>query len=115
MRRGEVYDAQLDPVVGSEQGGLRPVVIVSRDATNDVLDAVLAVPCTSYRGGRIFPTQVLLHAPDGGLRNDSKAVCEQVRVLSRRCLGRHRGALSARTLAQVEQALLIALDLPGRE
>jgi mRNA interferase MazF len=114
VKRGEVYSAQLDPVVGSEQGGFRPVIIVSRDVTNDVLDTVVAVPCTTYRGGRVFPTQVLLRAHDGGLRNDSKVVCEQVRVLSRRRLGRHLGALSVGALGDVDRALLIALDLPGQ-
>ena len=114
MRRGEVYDARLDPVVGSEQGGLRPVIVVSRDATNDILDTVLAVPCTTFRGGRIFPTQVLLRPPDGGLRNDSKALCEQARVLSKRRFLRFRGMLSEHGLADIDRALLIALDLPGQ-
>ena len=82
MTRGEVYDARLDPVEGSEQRGIRPVVIVSRDATNAVLDTVIAVPCSSYRPGRrVFVTQVMLHAPESGLRVDSVALGEQVRVV----------------------------------
>lgn len=52
MERGEVYDARLDPVEGSEQGGTRPVVIVSRDAINAYSPVVLAVPCTTYRENR---------------------------------------------------------------
>ena len=115
MIRGEVYDARLDPVEGSEQRGIRPVVIVSRDATNTVLDTVIAVPCSSYRPGRrVFVTQVMLHAPDGGLRVDSVALGEQVRGLSKRRLLRRQGLLSAEALAAVERALLIALDLPGQ-
>ena len=115
MIRGEVYDARLDPVEGSEQRGIRPVVIVSRDATNTVLDTVIAVPCSSSRPGRrVFVTQVMLHAPDGGLRVDSVALGEQVRVLSKRRLLRRRGVLSVEALAAVERALLIALDLPGQ-
>ena len=49
MKRGEVYDVRLDPIEGSEQGGIRPVVIVSRDVINDRSSVVLAVPCTTYR------------------------------------------------------------------
>lgn len=115
MTRGEVYDAQLDPIAGSEQGGLRLVIVVSRDVTNTVLDTVIAVPCTSYRPDRrVFATQALLYAPDGGLRVDSVALGEQVRVLSKRRLIRRRGVLSPQALARVERALLIALDLPGQ-
>jgi mRNA interferase MazF len=70
MERGEVYDARLDPVEGSEQGGTRPVVIVSRDAINAYSPVVLAVPCSTYRENRrVYPTQVLVIAPDGGLSN----------------------------------------------
>lgn len=115
MRRGEVYDARLEPTEGSEQGGIRPVIIVSRDIINASSLVVLAVPCTTYRPTRrIYSTQVLIQAPDGGLDRDSVALAEQVRVLAKtRFLG-FRGALSASALAQLERALLIALDLPGQ-
>jgi mRNA interferase MazF len=90
MRWGEVYDARLDPTEGSEQAGIRPVVIVSRHAIKAASPVVLVVPCTTYCAGRrLYPSQVLLHAPDGGLDVDSVAHGEPVR------------------------ALLIALDLPG--
>jgi mRNA interferase MazF len=115
VRRGEVYDARLDPTEGSEQAGSRPVVIVSRDAINAVSPVILAVPCTTYRlGRRLYPSQVLLHAPDGGLTADSVALGEQVRALAKSRLGRQRGMLSAEALAALDRALLIALDLPGQ-
>lgn len=115
MRRGEIYDARLDPVEGSEQAGFRPVVIISRDTLNAVRSTVVAIPCTSYRAGRrVYATHVLVHAPEGGLTVDSVALCEQIRILAKSRLARRRGALSARTLASIEQALLIALDLPGQ-
>jgi mRNA interferase MazF len=64
VKRGDVYDARLDPIEGSEQGGSRPVVIVSRDAINKSSPVVLAVPCTTYRPDRrIYPSQVLVKAP----------------------------------------------------
>jgi mRNA interferase MazF len=112
MERGDVYDARLDPVEGSEQGGTRPVVIVSRDAINAHSPVVLAVPCTSYREGRrVYPTQVLVIAPDGGLSNNSIFMADQVRVLAKSRLLMLRGRLSNDSIEQLNQALSIALDL----
>lgn len=115
MRRGEVYDARLDPTEGSEQAGHRPVIIVSRNAINAASRVVLVVPCTTYRPGRrVYPSQVLIHAPEGGLVADSVALGEQVRALAKSRLLRPRGTISARTQARLDRALLIALDLPGQ-
>ena len=75
MKRGEVYDARLEPVEGLEQGGTRPIVIVSRDAINVYSPVILAVPCTTYQlDKRVYPTQVLIRASDGGLTKDSIAI-----------------------------------------
>lgn len=114
MKRGEVYEARLEPVEGSEQGGTRPVVIVSRDAINAYSPVILAVPCTTYQTGkRVYPTQVLIQAPDGGLTKDSIAMSDQVRVLSKTRLLHLQGKLSVQAMILLNQALLIALDLPG--
>ncbi|MBW4650721.1 MAG: type II toxin-antitoxin system PemK/MazF family toxin [Kastovskya adunca ATA6-11-RM4] len=115
MKRGEVYDARLEPVEGSEQGGTRPVIIASRDAINVYSPVVLAIPCTTYQTGkRVYPTQALIQAPDGGLTNNSIAMADQVRVLSKTRLLRLRGMLSEEVMDLLNQALLIALDLPGQ-
>jgi mRNA interferase MazF len=115
VRRGEVYDARLDPTEGSEQAGTRPVVLVSRDAINLASPVVIIVPCTTYRPGRrLYPSQVLLQAPNGGLDVDSVALGEQVRALAKSRLGRRRGILSPQALTQFDRALLIALDFPGQ-
>jgi mRNA interferase MazF len=112
MRRGDVYDAALDPTEGSEQAGTRPLVIVSRDAINASSSVVIGVPCTTFRSGRrLYPSQVLLRAPDGGLDADSIALCEQIRAVSKSRLRRLRGTLSRAALAQIDRALAIALDL----
>lgn len=112
MRRGEIWDARLDPVEGSEQSGTRPVVIVSRDAINTASPIVSAVPCTTYREGRrIYPSQVLVKAPEGGLTADSFLLVEQVRVLDKKRLLRRRGELTPSTMARLNEALRIALDL----
>lgn len=113
MKRGDVYDARLDPTEGSEQGGTRPVILVSRDAINASSSAVIAVPCTTYHpGDKLYSSQVLIHAPDGGLGVDSIALGEQLRVLAKSRLVRLRGSLSAQAMSQLDRALLIALGLP---
>jgi mRNA interferase MazF len=115
MNRGEVYDARLDPTEGSEQAGIRPVIIVSRDAINLSGSTLLGVPCSTHRPGRrLYPSQVLIRAPEGGLTVDSVAMAEQVRVLSKGRFRRRRGAVSAPTLARLDHALLVAMDLPGQ-
>lgn len=112
MKRGEVYDAALDPTPNSAQAGFRPVIIVSRDALHNAFPIVIAVPCTTQRQGRyVYPSRVVLRAPEGGLSVDSVALCEQVRALAKSRLMRLRGALSEGSLAQIERALIIALDL----
>src|SRR4051812_16847555 len=106
MIRGEVYSVRFDPVEGSEQGGTRPAIIISRDQLNVALSTVVVVPCTTYRSGRrVFAAQVLLQAPEGGLRVDSIVLGEQVRVVSKQRLGRRLGMLTPQSLARVEQAV----------
>jgi mRNA interferase MazF len=114
VKRGEVYQARLDPAEGSEQLGTRPVIIVSRNAINASSSVILAIPCTTYRTQRIYPSQVLIYAPDGGLDVDSVVMADQVRVLAKQHFLRLHGVLAESTLVQVERALLIALDLPGQ-
>jgi mRNA interferase MazF len=112
VRRGDVYDVRLDPAEGSEQAGIRPAIIVTRDAINTNLSTVAIVPCTTYRSSRqLYPSRALISAPDGGLNVDSVVLCEQVRTLSKGRLLRHRGTLSQRSLVAVDRALRIALDL----
>lgn len=112
MKRGETYDARLNPTEGSEQAGERPVIIVSRNVINAASSVVLAVPCTTYREGRrIYPSQILITAPEGGLTRDSIALGEQVRAISKTRLLRQRGKLPEETMRQLDRALAIALDL----
>jgi mRNA interferase MazF len=111
MKWGEVYDARLDPVEGSEQRGSRPVVVVSRDAINEFSPVVSAAPGTTYREGRrIYPSQVLVRAPEGGLGADSVIPGEQVRVLDKKRLLRRRGDLTPATMKRANEAIRIAFD-----
>jgi len=112
LRRGDVWLARLDPVEGSEQSGNRPVLLVSRDAINSSSPVVVVVPCTTYRAGRrIYPSQVVVRAPDGGLRADSLFLGEQVRAVAKTRLLEHLGSLSVGSLNKIDQALLVTLDL----
>ncbi len=115
MNRGEVFLARLDPSEGSEQAGTRPVVIVSRDAINRSSPVIIVVPLTSWaEGRRIYPSQVSIHAPEGGLGADSIALGEQVRAIARNRLVSRWGALEPGTVRRIDRGLLIALGLPGQ-
>lgn len=115
MKRGEVYDANFDPAEGSEQGGTRPAIIVSNDSINASSQVVIVVPCTTYRPGRrIYRSQVLIQAPDGGMDRDSLALGEQIRAIAKTRLLNQRGVLSEFALVELDRALSIALNLPGQ-
>ena len=112
MRRGDVYDTRFDPVEGSEAAGRRPAIVVSRDAINIPSPVVVVVPCTSFREGRrVYPSQVVLRAGQGGLSVDSLAQAEQVRVVSKARLMRHRGSLSDTAMTALATALKLTLDI----
>jgi mRNA interferase MazF len=116
VRRGDVFDAHLDPVEGSEQAGTRPVIVVSRDAINDASPVIVVIPCTTLKAERrIYPSQVPLRAPEGGLKADSIALGEQVRAIAKTRLRSRRGKLSSGTMRKLDRALLITLDLPDHE
>jgi mRNA interferase MazF len=111
-KRGEVYMARLEPREGSEQGGARPVIIMSRDSINQNSPVVVIVPVTD-RGHkrRLYPSQVVLKAGDGGLTKESVALGEQVRAINTTRLTGYMGHLSGNSITQIGTALKIVLDL----
>ena len=114
MRRGEIYRADLNPRTGSEQSGRRPVVVVSRDALNQVPTwrSVNVVPLsTSGRQARRGLTTIVLQRGTAGLVEDSVALCHQVTTLDRGKLSMLIGVLPAKELEQLDLALKIALSL----
>jgi mRNA interferase MazF len=112
MRRGDIYDARLNPTEGSEQAGVRPVVIVSRDAINKNSSVIVVVPFTKATNvKRNYPNNVRIAKGEGGLTIESVLLGGQVRAISKSRLLRHRGMLSSETMKQVERALRITLDL----
>jgi len=110
--RGDVFMASLDPAEGSEQGGTRPVVVVSRDALNKFSPVVVIAPITDAANKKkIYPSHVKVTAGVGGLTMDSLVICEQVRAINKTRLKRQMGKLDRPTLISIEAALKITLDL----
>jgi mRNA interferase MazF len=111
--RGDVFIASLDPVEGSEQGGTRRVVIVSRDALNKYSPVVCVCPVTDAANKkRIYPSHVQIPVGVGGQTIDGIVVCEQVRTISKTRLKELKGKLDKPYMTRIAAALKIALDLP---
>ena len=104
MRRGDVFFVNLDPVIGSDVGRQRPAVVLQNELANRSSATVTVVPITS-QVERVFPFQVLLPAGEGGLDRPSKALCEQIRTVSRARLVRRVGALPEARIAEIRTAL----------
>ena len=104
IRRGEVFRVSLDPTVGSEVGKTRPAVVLQNDLANRSSPTVTVIPISS-QVERVFPFQVLIPAGEGGLSQESKALCEQIRTLSRRRLGERLGQLPPERLNEIRLAL----------
>ena len=109
MKRGDIYFADLDPVIGSEQGGFRPVLIIQNDLGNRFSPTVIALPLTSKTGKAPLRTHVPLVPPQGGGSRPSLILCEQVRTLEKSRLGRYLGTLRPEKLLLVERALAAAV------
>lgn len=108
--RGEVWHADLNPIRGHEQAGMRPVLIVStNDFNHGLADLVIIVPLT--RTGKRLPFRVQIDPPNGGVRETSYALCDSVRSISKERLDVRWGAVSAEVMAQVEDHLTILLEL----
>lgn len=112
MKRGDVYWVRLDPIEGSEQAGTRPAVIVSRDAINRYSPVVLICPLTNASHvASLYPSDVLVRAPEGGLRVDSVVLTLQLRAVAKTRLLERLGELDPGTLTQIEEAIKVTLDL----
>ncbi|MEA4898876.1 type II toxin-antitoxin system PemK/MazF family toxin [Bacillota bacterium Meth-B3] len=109
--RGEMYLANLDPVVGSEQGGTRPVLVIQNDVGNRFSPTVIALAVTSQMHKARLPTHVPIEAEGHGLTRDSVVLAEQVRTLDKRRLGERLGKLPEHVMEQVAQALKVSLGL----
>ncbi|MBQ6950442.1 MAG: type II toxin-antitoxin system PemK/MazF family toxin [Clostridia bacterium] len=105
MKRGDIYFADLDPVIGSEQGGKRPVLIIQNDLGNRFSPTVIILPLTSRLGKRPLRTHVPLSPPQGGITKPSIILCEQVRTVEKSRLIHKMGTLKKEKMALVDRAL----------
>ncbi len=111
VKRGEIYYADLSPVVGSEQGGVRPVLIVQNDIGNKHSPTVIAAAITSQKEKNKLPTHIELNASSCGLAKDSVVLLEQVRTLDKRRLKERMGELDSDAMSQVNNALSVSFGL----
>ncbi len=111
VKRGDIYYADLSPVVGSEQGGVRPVLIVQNDVGNRFSPTVIAAAITSQRDKTNLPTHIEVDARNCGLAKDSIVLLEQVRTIDKRRLREKMGALDGGDMGKVNEALSVSFGL----
>ncbi|MBE6875443.1 MAG: type II toxin-antitoxin system PemK/MazF family toxin [Ruminococcus sp.] len=111
VKRGEIYYADLSPVVGSEQGGIRPVLIVQNDVGNRHSPTVIAAAITSRLDKAKLPTHISLEAASCGLQKDSIVLLEQIRTLDKKRLKDRMGSLDSSAMNRVDNALSISFGL----
>jgi mRNA interferase MazF len=110
-RRGDLWPANLDPAIGSEQGRTRPVVIIQNDVANRYSPVVIVAAITTAVSPKEYPTEVRVKAPEGGLRRDSVILLNQIRTIDKRRLIERWGRLGPETMKRVDEALRISLGL----
>ena len=112
VKRGDIYYADLSPVVGSEQGGVRPVLIIQNDTGNRYSPTVIAAAITSQTGKARLPTHIDLPVDQScGLSRDSIVLLEQVRTLDKRRLREKMGRLDEGVMKQVDTAIAVSFGL----
>ena len=108
--RGNLYYADLNPVIGSEQGGIRPVLVIQNDVGNKHSPTVIIAAITSKSMKTLLPTQCLLHAQHG-LDRESIVLLEQIRTIDKQRLKEHVGALNQDHMRNIDAALAISVGL----
>ena len=111
VKRGDIFYADLSPVVGSEQGGMRPVLIVQNDTGNKHSPTVIAAAITSQINKAKLPTHIELNAQSVGLSRDSVILLEQVRTIDKSRLRERMGKLDDTTMTKVDNAIAVSFGL----
>ena len=111
VRRGDIYYAELSPVVGSEQGGLRPVLIIQNDVGNRYSPTVIAAAITSQLSKARLPTHIDVYADRYGLAKDSVVLLEQIRTIDKRRLKEKMGHLDDAVMQKVNDAISVSFGL----
>ncbi len=111
VKRGDIYYADLSPVVGSEQGGVRPVLIVQNDVGNKYSPTVIAAAITSQQEKSRLPTHISVNGNACGLSKDSVVLLEQVRTIDKQRLKERMGNLSTTDMNKINKALTVSFGL----
>lgn len=111
VKRGDIFYADLSPVVGSEQGGMRPVLIVQNDTGNKHSPTVIAAAITSQTGKARLPTHIELNAQSVGLSRNSVILLEQIRTIDKSRLRERMGKLDDTTMTKVDNAIAVSFGL----
>jgi mRNA interferase MazF len=114
-RRGDVYLVNFDPTLGVEIQKTRPALIIQNDIGNRSSDLTIVAAISSQLVGKRYPFEVVIRAPEGGLTVDSRVLLNQIRSIDKQRLVRRLGRLTATSMAQVDQALLVSLGLVSLE
>ena len=115
VKRGDIYYADLSPVVGSEQGGLRPVLIIQNDVGNRYSPTVIAAAITSRMGKTRLPTHIDIYADKAGLSKDSVVLLEQIRTLDKQRLKEKMGHLDDTMMSEINNAIAVSFGLGGAQ
>ena len=115
VKRGDIFYADLSPVVGSEQGGLRPVLIVQNDVGNRHSPTVIAAAITSKLSKNRLPTHIDVYGAEVGLQRDSVVLLEQIRTIDKRRLKEKMGHLDDSLMHAVDEAITVSFGLGGGE
>ena len=115
VKRGDIFYADLSPVVGSEQGGTRPVLIVQNDTGNKHSPTVIAAAITSQTNKAKLPTHIELNGREVGLTKNSVVLLEQIRTIDKRRLREHMGRLDENMMNRVDTAIAVSFGLPETE
>jgi mRNA interferase MazF len=111
VKRGDIFYADLSPVVGSEQGGIRPVIIIQNDIGNKYSPTVIVAAITSQINKAKLPTHVEISSEDYGLNKDSVVLLEQIRTLDKRRLKEKIGHMTDNDMEKVDNALKVSIGL----
>lgn len=111
LRRGEIYLVNFDPTIGSEIRKTRPAIVLQNDIANRHSPITIVAAITSQFDEPLYPTEVLIKAPEGGMSVDSVALLNQIRSIDKQRLVKRLGAVKPETMALVERALQISLGM----
>ena len=111
IKRGDIYYADLSPVIGSEQGGIRPVLIIQNDVGNKYSPTVIAAAITSQKEKTKLPTHISVISGECGLAKDSIVLLEQVRTIDKKRLKERLGSLDDLSMEMVDKALSVSFGL----